>query len=139
MSDWPGETLHTIGAQDCGRDGRMDEAPLVVLLQRSRAAYWSCLGAPASDHPYRVWDLRVKFLRAMRSGEGLLVRPQCEEIGQRTLRLRFLVFDASTDAFVAEASSMVVVIDAQGRDRDVPSDVRAAAAALEGRTFEIPG
>ncbi|MEC7946794.1 MAG: thioesterase family protein, partial [Myxococcota bacterium] len=132
MPAWPGETMHTVGVQDCGPDGRMNAAPLVALLQRSRSAYWSCLGAPASDHPFRVWDLRVKFLRTMRSGERLLVRPQCDEIGQRTIRLRFLVFDASTDAFVAEASSMVVVVDSQGRDRDVPSDVRAAAAALEG-------
>ena len=138
MASWPGETAHTVSAGECGPDHNMDETALVALLQRSRAAYWAALGEPAASRRFRVWDLRLKFLRPMRAGESLLVRPQFDEIEHRTLRFRFLIFDAATDAFVAEASSMVVVIDAQGHDLDVPAAVRAAAEALEGRTFDVP-
>jgi acyl-CoA thioesterase FadM len=138
MATWPGETAHTVLAEECGPLGLMDERAFVALLQRSRAAYWAALGDTAGTHRFRVWDLRLKFLRPMRAGESILIRPQFDEIEQRTLRIRFLGFDAQTDAFVAEASSMVVVVDAEGRDRDVPPDVRAAAEELEGRSFEVP-
>lgn len=138
MASWPGETAHTVLAEDCGPLGHMDETALVSLLQRSRAAYWAALGEAAAAHRFRVWDLRLKFLRPMRAGEALLVRPQFDEIEQRTLRIRFLIFDAETDAFVAEASCMIVVVDAQGSDRDVPAPVRAAAEELEGRSFDLP-
>ncbi len=139
MPKWPGETAHTVEAAECSPDGTMDETALVALLQRSRAAYWAALGEPAAAYAFRVWDLRLKFLRPMRAGESLLVRPQFDEIEHRTLRLRFLIFDAGTDAFVAEASSMVVVVGPQGSDQDVPPVVRVAAEALEGRSFALPG
>lgn len=138
MPSWPGETAHTVAPHECGPDGIMDESALVALVQRARTAYWSGLGAVAAAHRFRVWDLRLKFLRRIRAGERLLVRPQFDEIEQRTIRVRFLLFDAESDAFVAEASSMFVVTDALGADIDVPAAVRSAAEALEGRTFEVP-
>lgn len=135
MSRWPGETAHTVTAQECSPLGFMDEMALVALLQRTRRAYWEALGPEAGAH--RVWDLRFKLLHPTRVGEELVVRPQCDEIAKRSVRLRFLIFSARTDAFVAEASSMLILVDERGRDIDVPPAVRGATEALEGRRFEV--
>jgi len=137
MSAWPGETEHTVTDEECGSLGFMDENALVGLLQRARRAWWAALGGAAGEQRHRTWDLRLKFLHPTRVGEALVVRPQCDEIAQRSVRLRFRIFSARTDAFVAEASTLLILVDERGRDMDVPTEVLGAAEALEGRRFVV--
>jgi len=137
MPGWPGETEHTVTAAEGGPLGFMDEIALVSLLQRSRRAWWAALGGAVAEQRYRIWDLRLKFLHPTPVGEALVVRPQCDEIAKRSVRLRFRVFSGGTDAFVAEASTLLILVDARGRDIDVPASVLDATEALEGRRFIV--
>ncbi len=136
MATWPAELVHTVTPADCGEGGGIDERALIVLFQQARDRWFHALPIDPDDRPpVRLYDLRLKVLRRVGVGDELLVRAQVDAIAARTIRMRYLVFDARTDAFAAEGSSLLVPLGDRGLDRDVPAALRAAAEALEGRPF----
>lgn len=134
MPTWPAELVHTVQDADCVGGQGIDERALVALFQRARGQWFAALDVDNAP-PVRVYDLRLKVLRRVAPGDDIVVRAQVDAIAARTIRMRYLVFDAKTDAFAAEGSSLLVPLGDRGQDRDVPAALREAAEALEGRPF----
>lgn len=133
---WPVQVPILVRERDCGPQGELDEAALVVFFREARRAYLSVLNAGESPHWSRVVLLRMNVLRVAAVDDDLAVRIRCDGVGHDEFLFRYLVRDRVTDEVIAEASTV--------QRHDVFADVggRAVAAfnarvmALEGR--ELP-
>jgi acyl-CoA thioesterase FadM len=133
---WPVQVPILVRERDCGSQGELDEAALVVFFREARRAYLSVLNAGESPHWSRVVSLRMNVLRVATVDDDLAIRIRCDGVGHDEFLFRYLVRDRLTGETIAEASTLQrhdVFAEVGGH---VVATFNARLMALEGR--ELP-
>jgi acyl-CoA thioester hydrolase len=81
-------------------------------------------------------SVKCDFRRQVKFPDAMIIAARITRLGRTSMSMAHTVVSRAQNAIVAEGDSTIVVFDyAANKPLAVPAELRAAIAALEGRTF----
>lgn len=123
--------------------GRAHHMAYVAWFELARTELMRLNGMSYADMERRgvllpVVRLEVDYLKGVAYEDVVDVHTTVTEVRSRRVRFAYRVVSREDDLVVAEAMSVLICMDRDGRPRRFPDDVRGALAALVPTT-EVPG
>lgn len=147
--DLPGDFVHRYSVDvrfgDTDAMGHANNSRFLTYCESARIAYWEAatrepigLATHGAEESLILADIRVSFRSPVYFGEVPVVESRVGRIGRTsfTLEHRLTAGDSAAGRarLVATAEGVQVLYDyAQGRPREIPSDVIGQLEAFEGR------
>ena len=114
---------------DYDTKGHVNNAVYLTYFELARAKAWVDAVRGDSDVPFIVAEATVRYVRPAMIGTPLDIEITTAEVRTKAWVWRYRVFDAGTDAIVAEGQTVQVMYDyAARRSIEIPPAVRTGLA-----------
>jgi len=130
VEGYPFSVPVTVRWRDLDPFGHVNNAVYLSYLEVARTAFWRerLGGGEPRGIPFVVARIEIDYRREIGMGARVEVGLRCERIGRTSFTLAYRIeADAET---AAEARSVQVCLDREGRPAPVPSGLRAALAEI---------
>lgn len=135
-SDEPFVTDLDVRFRDLDVMGHVNNAVYVSYLEQGRLEYFAAVVGLDVDSPGNVVaNLEIDYERSIEIGSDPRVSVWIDRLGGTSFRMRYELADGEDVA--ATATTTQVVVDEDGRPREVPDEWRERIVAFEGDRVDV--
>lgn len=143
LKDYPCTLCFPIHWSEMDAFGHANNARFFVWFESARIQYLTRIGLVSPGHsgvgPILA-ATNADYLQPVVFPSNLISGARVSRIGRSSITMEFAVADADKGTMYARGGGVIVTIRYPSYEKiPVPSEVRAAIEALEGRSFDSPG